>query len=685
MMKRYLFLFPAFFYFSVSAQVSDTLQQKSDSASFLKNVTVSAYANTIVKLKNVPAAVAVLNKADLQRFDENSLSSLNTVPGVDLQERSPGSIRLTMRGSALRSPFGVRDVKIYWDDFPFTDASGNSYLNLIDPDFLHSIELIKGPPGSLYGEGTQGAVILHSPVRNDNNKINDFSAALSGGTYGKFVEETGWNTQHEDFFSSLQQSHYQSNGYRAQTELRKDVVKWNTVWNINSKETFSALAFYTDLYYKTPGGITLKQLSQDPSQARSSNVLNDAYVRNKTPFVGLSLKSQISTNFINTTSVVLDHTAFTNPTVSNFEQRSEWNESARTVFSFSKSKPHFGYEILAGGEIQNNNSNIDDYGNSAGTPDTVQSLNKAAILQYFGFAQLNLNFGKRWITQTGMSLNKIDYKYDDIVDNVPPINKNIGFISAPRFSVLYELNNNLSLFATVDKGFSAPTLAEILPSTGIFYVNLQPEYGWNYETGIKGSVLKNRLDISASVYYFKLVNAIVRRSDINGSDYFVNSGSSIEKGVEVWGKAYVIRKKTKYFTSLDVFNSLAYQPYRFNQYIYDSSNYSGNEVTGVPRFVNVTGIDMYFQKNYFSTLTLNCTSAIPLNDSNSIFAKPYQLLQIKVGKVFYFKKFTPQIYIAVDNVLDETYSLGDDINSAGGRYFNPAPKINFTIGGKVNF
>ncbi|MEJ0103149.1 MAG: hypothetical protein WDO19_11585 [Bacteroidota bacterium] len=38
---------------------------------------------------------------------------MNNTPGVRMEERSPGSYRLNLRGSTLRSPFGVRNVKVY--------------------------------------------------------------------------------------------------------------------------------------------------------------------------------------------------------------------------------------------------------------------------------------------------------------------------------------------------------------------------------------------------------------------------------------------------------------------------------------------------------------------------------------------------------------------------------------------
>jgi iron complex outermembrane receptor protein len=46
----------------------------------------------------------------------------------------------------------------------------------------------------------------------------------------------------------------------------------------------------------------------------------------------------------------------------------------------------------------------------------------------------------------------------------------------------------------------------------------------------------------------------------------------------------------------------------------------------------------------------------------------------------YGKKF--QLYAGVDNLLNQTYSLGNDINGFGGRYFNVAAGRNYFAGVK---
>ncbi len=94
-------------------ELSDTLA--------LKEVVVKAYEQNR-SLINVAAPVSVTTHAQLNRFGNMSiLPALNITPGVSMEERSPGSYRLNIRGSSLRSPFGVRDIKIYLNDIPLTD------------------------------------------------------------------------------------------------------------------------------------------------------------------------------------------------------------------------------------------------------------------------------------------------------------------------------------------------------------------------------------------------------------------------------------------------------------------------------------------------------------------------------------------------------------------------------------
>jgi iron complex outermembrane receptor protein len=449
---------------SLLAQRPDSLAATHDTSN-LQNVTVTAFA-TQSKWKDVPASVAVITKRNLQRYDNNSLVPvMNTAAGVRMEERSPGSYRFSIRGSLLRSPFGVRNVKMYLDDIPFTDATGNTYLQLIDVNTIYSAEIIKGPSASFYGANTQGTLVLH-PDNNIASQKNVFNGGITGGSFGMFNEEAAWKYSNKKFVSNFQQGHLQNNGYRQQSALRRDVVQWNGKWTPCSKESISFLTFYSNLHYETPGGITKQQMDSLPTLARQpagpipGSVEQKAAVYNKTFFAGTTFHSYLSKNFGNTTSFVFNHTDFKNPFITNYEHREETNYSGRTDFGYNIQKTNFNLQANAGAELQYNESHINVYDNNKGVPGSVQYLDLVHTTQYFLFAQLSASIGPKLLVQTGISRNELRYWYDRTTDSVGqyPLIKNAGPTACPRFAASYAFSKDISVYASAAKGFSPPTL-----------------------------------------------------------------------------------------------------------------------------------------------------------------------------------------------------------------------------------
>ena len=79
-----------------STRVSDTVGR-----SLLQEVVVHAYEQNRA-LADVPVAIGVVTTAEWNRYNKMSIvPAINSVPGVRMEERSPGSYRLSFRGSTL--------------------------------------------------------------------------------------------------------------------------------------------------------------------------------------------------------------------------------------------------------------------------------------------------------------------------------------------------------------------------------------------------------------------------------------------------------------------------------------------------------------------------------------------------------------------------------------------------------
>ena len=135
-----------------------------DTVRVLDQVIVTAFEQNR-KITAAPVAAARIDLDKSGRTNKTSLVNvMNTVAGVRMEERSPASFRINIRGSSLRSPFGVRNVKVYWNDIPVSDPGGNTYFNQFAFNNFSSIEIFKGPVSSMYGAGTGGLILLRNTV-----------------------------------------------------------------------------------------------------------------------------------------------------------------------------------------------------------------------------------------------------------------------------------------------------------------------------------------------------------------------------------------------------------------------------------------------------------------------------------------------------------------------------------------
>jgi iron complex outermembrane receptor protein len=659
-------------------QDADTVRRQLD------EVVITGYLSR-QPLAQVPASVAVLDAKALTNGSQQSLLPvLNTVPGIRMEERSPGSYRLSIRGSLLRSPFGVRNVKIYLNDLPFTDASGNTYLNLIDPALLQRVEILKGPDGSLFGANSGGVILLDS----DQNDLPSVSGSISGGSYGLFRGHVLVGDASKRITWNFGEAVQRSDGYREQSAMKRLSLLGSGKLNYGTFNSLALTMLLSDLRYETPGGLTRVQYQDDPGQARPAAgpvpgaVAQKTGIYNTTFFGGLTNEFNFSSSLRHVISVFGTFTDYKNPFITNYELRTEKNAGLRTFLEYSFNTNHVNVKAHAGVESQVGSQEIKNFENNGGTMGMfVVSGDDVDVSQGVYFSKISIDIADRLTTELAVSLNQYHYTFNETGT------RKLSNEWMPRLAMSYSFTPEFAIRASVSRGYSPPTIAEIRPSGGVINETLQAESGWNKEIGTRLSIWGGRLQGDASVFRYDLTNAIVRRTDEDDTEFFLNSGGTKQTGAEFLVNTVLIPEKNSGFIrSMSVNLSYAYSRFVFENYRIDTENYSGNRLTGVPRSNAVIGLSTNLAKRIHIFVQSIITSRIPLNDANSEYADHYELLQAKIGWIgVKNEKLTLEFFAGADNLLDQKYSLGNDINAFGGRYFNAAPLRNFYGGINVKF
>ncbi|KQR70718.1 TonB-dependent receptor [Pedobacter sp. Leaf176] len=666
------------FTLAAAAQVS-----KTDSTQKLNEVVVKGYYNSQPIIRSV-SAVSLVDSSLIRNQQSSSLvSTFNAVAGVRMEERSPGSYRLSLRGSLLRSPFGIRNIKIYLDDFPLTDAGGNTYLNLLDVSSVGSMEIYKGPDASIFGANTGGAILINTPVI--QNKVE---ASLSAGSYGLFHQTATLQHQFKNYSFSISQGYQQSDGYRQNSAMDRKYFQTTQQWNYDPSGFLKAFVFYSDLAYETPGGLTAAQMELDPRLARPATatipgaITQQAAIYNKTIFAGLSNTYQIDKNFRHVIALFTSYTDFKNPFITNYEKRYESTLGLRTFLEYARSTENFKWNAQGGLESSGTRTQVKNFGNNEGTATAMIAYDDLKANQNFAFLRFNFDINSKLLIELASSLNFFNYNYESFFPlAIGEQKRTFKTQLMPKLAVSYLLNSSVAVRASASKGYSPPTLAEVRSSDNNINNSLQAENGWNYEMGFRYKTTNNRFYANLNAFQYQLKDAIVRRLNANDAEYFINAGGTRQKGIEIETAFWLINDNKGFLNALRLRSNYSYSHYRFESFVNGNSDYSGNKLTGVPENVLVSSLEFQFAKGFYLFGQHNYTAAIPLNDANTVFAKRYNLVEAKAGlRNLKIGKVQLEIFAGVNNLLNESYSLGNDLNAANNRYFNPAAGRNFYTG-----
>lgn len=653
-----------------------------------------------VPLRRLAASVGVVDSLTLRRFPDGALgAAVNTLPGVRWEERAAASYRLSIRGSTLRSPFGVRNVKVYYHDVPFTEAGGSTPLNLLDPATIGRIEVLKGPAGSVYGAGTGGV------VRFENQRTGPGTHIAVGATAGSFgLRRTTALAETRTATGAIRAQYVRQtlDGYRAQSAMRRDVLtldaELHPAADSGLAPTLAIHALYTNLTYQIPGGLTRAQFTADPRQARPDagpgrpgTVSQRASYASRTGLIGLTHTAAPGRIGTFTTTVYGTGTAIQTPFLVDFDRSTAISGGGRTAWRQTFLVAGRPLRLTAGAEFQASFENARNYQNLGGTPGPLRYDDEIRTATGFGFAQADYELPADLLLTVGASYNRLHYGIARVsaASTAPTayaVTRNFRPEASPRVALLKELGPNWSVYTSISTGFSPPSDEEVRPSDGSLNRTLRAERGTSYEIGTRGTTFHERLQFELTAYRLGLHQTIVARPDTLGTQRFTNSGTTQQLGLEAALSAWLVRSATKpgaEISGLRVWASYAYQRYRFGSYQnLNGLDFSGNRLPGTAPQTFTAGLDFLTARGFSAHSNVSYQAALPLNEANTFSTDAYWTLGARIDYRFRWTSARRQlaVFASIDNATNTRYSLGPDLNAFGDRFYQPAPGRSFSIG-----
>jgi iron complex outermembrane receptor protein len=638
-------------------------------------------------------ALAKIPTSQIETSRSTSLSGvLNTVAGVRMEESGyGGSSRVSIRGSLLRAPFGIRNIKMYWNEIPLTDASGaTSRFNSLDASDIANIEIIKGPAGSLYGSGTGGVMVLQSrrPLPGDQQLQLEYTGGSFG--YRRYALQAAWaDTLQYVRLSLVDQD---GRGYREHQRVWKQTLQLTAGLQIRPDRDLALHVFHYDGTYQLPGPLTLEQSRATPRMAIPFSKSINARVSLQNTGIALSQQATISPNWENTSSLGIvvqqkENPSGTSPAFNQHEISSFYGLSGRSVFRYNLDhqapwSAQFGLEWQSGFSLEKY------YAANAGRPGALRSDAEIASGTQVLFAQVERSFYGGWLATGGLSVNATQYNVIDRLGQQGLGGQDrlrFGPTLAPRLALVYQWNPQSALHASLSYGFSTPTQWEMKTLAGL-NTELRPEQGLNSEMGWRKRSSNDRWAFDLNAYHFALKQALLPQFTPEGLPYFANAGSTRQQGIEIAGRWLVI--ETDRVIRLHLSGSGSWNDYVFDDYQTQSfsngaiviRDYSGNPMTGIAPWSAHLSSELQLPLGLSLTTHTRYRDAIPLDDAHTRFASAWWLFSGSVrGSWPVHRHLTFNLQLDGDNLTNRYWDNLLALNGTAGRYYNPGPPRNVMI------
>jgi iron complex outermembrane recepter protein len=661
----------------------------------LSEVTVTAYQGA-ERLISVAGSVSVILADSLRFSGHNIVSVLSESPGLIIQEATPGTMKVTLRGIGSRYPYGTKKIKMFFDGIPLYSAEGETYFDDIGPENIGRIEVLRGPASSIYGASLGGAVLLYpAKLQRGSSSLSLMSSAGSNG-YFKNTVSYSKSTPKDQLLLSFTILNY--GGYRSNSSYNRQSVMLMDKHRFSAKLSGSLLIFGSHIYSEIPSSIDSVTFANAPRSAAPTWLKTHGNKKPERILAGYSLKFRPSDGWEISGTVYSTARKSDEVRPFNILGETDLTYGGRFLASYERHTGSAGYRIAGGADLfyevyfNSIHENTDGVGKQGGLIQQGREL----LQQSDFFSQADLTISDFKIT-AGANLDKSGFRFTDLwsADTVDQS----GFYSfkpvfSPRLSFSWNRYKWLSAYLAVNNGFSMPGLSETMTPLGLINRDIRPEKAWSYEAGARFSLLEGRSFADISAFRMRVKDLIVPRRVEEDVYVGMNAGASLHEGIELEVRQVLWGNEDKLQTGRSaalIRVSASLGSYRFLEFTDGSADYSGKKLPGIPGFTLNGAFDLKTGSGISGEAEVISYSGMELNDSNSGRTSGWGVLNLRGGYSMKPGQRTEiDLLLAVNNVMDTRYASMIVVNATGTagkppRYYYPGPPLTVTFSAAFRF
>lgn len=655
--------------YAQSSTANDTLSVE------LEEIKIEA-THSSVSINRASISVSTLRRSmnDMTSRRASTMDELTfALPGIWVSNRENHALgeRITVRGMGWRSQFGVRGIQVVLDDIPLTVADGQSVINMIDPAMVQSIELLRGPSATLWGNSSGGVLYMKTRAASD---APNFTYRGYMGSFNTMKQEVRWHDQIGGIRWSAYGTYYDTEGYRDYSAAQLLRGGISAGFDISENSSFEARVSYAGMpNAEHPGSLSKTDAENEPTKAWPFNVNSQAGKE----FQQLMASGQYIRNFESGLFTVLGHGTYrdlVNPLPGPYIMVDRLAGGSRSTFDFSQ----LPFNLQIGAEMNWQRDDREQRNNVRGNPgdnlviNQLDNVRSQALFakSIFDIDRLSLSLGVRG--------DRMVFSVEDFIKNAES-SRTFTTLN-PSFGLHYNFGR-IKWFSNLSTSFESPTTTEFKNRLGPdgnllsgFNPNLDPQKTVGFETGIRGLSDPLNIEYEITGFFMNVTDQIIQETEINGQAIFSNGGDAKHYGLETH-----LRFNPSRLISLELMYSWVNAT--FSDGVFESEmDFEGNELPGVTphRFGSMLSL---FMGNHVVSTDVEWIGEYFVDSSNSAKNDSYLIVNGRwTFNGFDFSQWKIQPFISAHNIFDIRYNTSVAVNNNFGRFFEPGSSRSFQAG-----